>query len=638
MLNGTGMIGLCCAAANKEPTKPIIDNIADILMDSEKYKMLVFQSFEDMYAGSKNDEGGASIFKLLNLNMLDAVIVLPESIKDDSVTDEIVRSCRQADVPVISVDRTLENVFNISFGYGEAFGKIVEHILSWHGCKRIKLVAGYKGNEFSETRIDCCRSIMSRYGLTLADSDILYGDFWETPTYKAMDSFFASGEPLPQAFICCNDSMAMAVCLKLSEHGYRVPNDVIVTGFDGIETEKYHQPRITNAVRNNVTLAKTIVDMVDKVTSDRSIKPYNLVLEYDPVFTESCGCGRTVTESANRRLADFVQTYASALNYEEYANSLENKIAADPTPENVKRVLEKYCFKNSLICFTDEFWRFINNGSIDDRPPEFNGFRDMRIFASTFDEGKPDGTVFPASSIIPQLESSFGEYNTMFVIPLHFQDFVQGYFVTHFVRSEHHNERLYTLCNSLNRCLENMRTHEQMRTLNRRLEFMFTHDQLTKIYNRYGFYRGFRKSYNSVEGENRDVFIVSIDLNEMKYINDNFGHSAGDEALCLVSEALTAAAESCSGGVICSRFGGDEFVAAKVCPGNAMEQAEQYRVSFEKALSELNESSGKPYAVKVSLGVYSASLNEVDSIEGMIELADRLMYSDKAKHKRHPRI
>ena len=54
-------------------------------------------------------------------------------------------------------------------------------------------------------------------------------------------------------------------------------------------------------------------------------------------------------------------------------------------------------------------------------------------------------------------------------------------------------------------------------------------------------------------------------------------------------------------------------------------------------LEELNSTSGKPYRVNVGLGVYSASLEGVDSIDGLIELADRLMYSDKARHKRHPR-
>lgn len=638
MLNSSGMIGLCCTTVNKEPSKPIIDNLADLLKESGKYKMLVFQCFEDLYSGTNSEKGGASVFRLINYKMLDAMIILSETIKDRSVIEEIVRNCRENKVPVISVDGMIEGAFNISFGYGESFGTLVEHVISWHGCRRIKLVAGYKGNDFSQTRIDCCRDIMNRYGLTLSDNDIIYGDFWETPTYEAMDKFFASGEPLPQAFICCNDSMAMAVCLKLNEHGYRVPEDVIVTGFDGIETEKFHKPRLTNAVRNNRTLAESVMDMLENITSGREVSPYDIQLEYEPVFSESCGCGSSVPEAANRRLADFVLSYTSALNYEEYVNNIENCIAADPTPDNVRKVLEEYCFGNSMVFLTDEFWRFFTGESTGDRPQEFRGFGDMHVFASTFVDGrKPVGTVFPASRIMPQLESSFGDYMTMFVIPLHFQDSVQGYFITHFAREEHHNERLYTLCTSLNRCLENMCTHEQMRTLNKRLEFMFTHDQLTKIYNRYGFYKGFRDSYEALSGENRDVFIMSIDLNDMKYINDNFGHSAGDDALCLVSQALTKAGEFCSGGVVCSRFGGDEFVAAKVCSGNAKEQAELYRSGFESTLKELNRQSGNPYSVNVGIGIYSASLAAVDSIDGLIDLADRLMYSDKARHKRHPR-
>ena len=70
---------------------------------------------------------------------------------------------------------------------------------------------------------------------------------------------------------------------------------------------------------------------------------------------------------------------------------------------------------------------------------------------------------------------------------------------------------------------------------------------------------------------------------------------------------------------------------------HAVEQAEKYRCGFAERLSEINAASGKEYQVQVGFGVYSASISGVESIDGLIELADRLMYSDKAKHKRHPR-
>lgn len=639
MLNGEKIIGLCCAMANKEPSKSIIDNLAEALKKTGKYKLLVFHCFEDMYFKSRSVIGGRSIFSLINYDMIDVMIVIPGSLYDGTIIEDVAGKCRKYNIPVISFDIPVEGASLVSYDYQQAFGSIVEHILEKHGCKRIKLIAGIKDNPFSQTRVDSCRRIIKSHGLSLSDDDIYYCDFWEEPTYAAMDRYFASGEPLPDAFICCNDSMAMAVCLKLNEHGYHVPDDVIVTGFDGIEMEKYHKPRLTTAVRNDKALAEAMLEMADKLTSAPGVDPFKTVLDHEPVFSESCGCACSRNEDSNRRLTELVKGYEYSLSYEEHVNSMENCIASDPSPENVRRVLEQFCFGNTMICLTDEFYRYISGEDDHARHEEFRGFVDMHLFVCTYTDGRkadPDA-VFPASRIVPQLSASFGDYNTLFIIPIHFQDTVRGYLVTHYSPDVHNNERLYTFCTSLDRCLETMLIHEHMSALNRRLEFMFTHDQLTNIYNRYGFYKGFRESYEALAGTDLDVFIVSIDLNDMKYINDTYGHSAGDDALCVTAKALTEAAASCGGGVICSRFGGDEFVAAKICLGDAKEQAELYRSGFAQALESLNASSEKPYSVNVGLGVYSASLEGVDSIDGLIDLADRLMYSDKARHKRHPR-
>ncbi len=625
--------------ANKEPTKTIIDKLAEQLKDSGEYRLLVFQCFEDMYFKTRSDIGGKSIFSLINYDMVDAMVVVPGSMHDDTVIEGIAENCGKFGVPLISVDVPVNGASCVMFDYGDAFGGIVEHILEYHNCKRIKLIAGIKDNSFSETRVERCRGIMAKHGLTLGENDVFYCDFWEGPTYEAMERFFASGEPLPDVFICCNDTMAMAVCLKLSEHGYHVPDDVLVTGFDGIETEKYHQPRLTTSSCSNQALAEAILDMAERLISDKAAKPYQTVLKNKPVFSESCGCALPDNGDHNHKLSELVKSYSYLLNYEEHVNGMENSIATDPSLENVCKMLKKYCFGNTLICLTDEFYRYFSGEDSGKQLEQFRGFGDMHEFVCTMSDGRTidRNATFPAKKLIPMLENSFSEYNTLFVVPVHFQDMVQGYLVSHYVPDEHHNERLYSYCTSLNRCLETMRTHEHLAALNQRLEFMFNHDQLTRIFNRYGFYNGFRSSFISLEGEKRDVFIVSIDLNDMKYINDTFGHSAGDEALCITANALSAAAENCGGDVICSRFGGDEFVAAKICAGDAVKQSEIYRESFVRALEKINAESGKPFEVVVSMGVYAASLEGVDSIDGLIELADRLMYSDKARHKRHPR-
>ena len=125
-------------------------------------------------------------------------------------------------------------------------------------------------------------------------------------------------------------------------------------------------------------------------------------------------------------------------------------------------------------------------------------------------------------------------------------------------------------------------------------------------------------------------------MNDMKHINDNYGHHAGDDALRIIANSLTMASENDSD-IIWSRFGGDEFVVAKICSGTALEESSRYREAFVAALEALNETSGNPYKVQVSIGVYCASLNSVEGVDELIDLADHLMYNDKARHKRQPR-
>ena len=630
-------IGVCCTAMHKEPVRPIIDELARLVMESESCRMIVYQSFGDLYYNNNGDYGSRSVFDLINADMLDVMILFPDKIFDKGVVRSIIDRCTASGVPVLCVDEEIEGTYGMPLAHGKAFSEIVEHVLSVHGCRRVKLVAGVKDNPFSETRVESCREVMARYGLTLDEGDILYGEFWETPTYEAMDRFFESGEPVPEAFICCNDSMAMAVCVKLNQHGLKVPDDVIVTGFDGIEMEKYHTPRLTTAFYDPAAVAARAMELIREVTSEQAPPPYSSPVYYTPVISESCGCKEHSLMDSNHSLVKYVNNNSSYRYYEEHLDNMENEVAVDPSIENVHDVLSRYSFGASVLCMTERMMRYFGSDEVHDDAAEQTTYpQNMIVFSSTFDDGRfTEGTLFSSEELLPNLDGVFvSEYKTIYVLPVFFQRNVIGYYVTPYVAQELHNERLYSFSLTLNRCLETMRLHEHLSILNRRLSFLFNHDQLTGIYNRYGFYENFAAQMKSV-AEGGDVFVVSADLNGMKEINDMYGHNAGDDALIVTARSLTEAAGSDSE-IICSRFGGDEFVVARVCGGDARERGELFCGSFYKALARFNE-EGRPYRVDVGVGLYSAPLTEVSSIDALLELADKLMYSDKARYKRKPR-
>lgn len=630
-------IGVCCTTVHKEPVKDIIDSLARKVNESGEYRMLVYQCFGDLFYFTSSDYGARSVFDIFSCDMLDVMVVLTTSIHDRSVVDKIVSKCLANGVQVISVAEKIDGAYCCDLGFGEAFSEIVEHVVSVHGCKNIKVMAGYPDNEFSLTRVNSCAEVMQRHGLKLEEKDILYGNFWDQPTYEAMDAFFASGEPLPDAFVCCNDSMAIAVCSKLMERGYKIPDDVIVTGFDGIEIERYHNPRLCTAVCDSNKIADAVMKMSEDIMSGASCEPYSVQVSYDPVFSESCGCCHHSSSDRNRLLTDYVRAHSEFRVFEEHMDNMENDIAADPTPDKVRSALKSYGFKQSALCVTKATRDYFSGSTNTESIPETNYPQQMVLFCSTFEDGsQPDGAEFSSDILLPDLDGAFDfGGKTLFVIPVFFQRNIIGYYVTPYVQQNMHNDRLCTFSMTLNRCLETMRLHEHLSVLNKRLSFLFTHDQLTGIYNRYGFYDSFSGCIENLDGRN-DVFIVSADLNDMKDINDKFGHSAGDDALMITAKALTMAADG-DEQIICSRFGGDEFVVAKVCTGDADKQGERYRSRFTAALEELNASSGKPYVVRVSFGMYHSALENVHSIDSMLELADELMYSDKARYKRRPR-
>ena len=68
------------------------------------------------------------MYKLINYDMLDAMVIVPFSMHDHAVIDQVVQECIKHDVPLISIDMEIPGAFTVQFGYGEAFGTIVEHV------------------------------------------------------------------------------------------------------------------------------------------------------------------------------------------------------------------------------------------------------------------------------------------------------------------------------------------------------------------------------------------------------------------------------------------------------------------------------------------------------------------------------
>ncbi|MDD6340917.1 MAG: GGDEF domain-containing protein [Eubacteriales bacterium] len=154
-------------------------------------------------------------------------------------------------------------------------------------------------------------------------------------------------------------------------------------------------------------------------------------------------------------------------------------------------------------------------------------------------------------------------------------------------------------------------------------------DSLTGLRNRYGF-ETFWENYLSRHTQ-AEVFVMMIDINNFKQINDMFGHSEGDAALTDVSSALKISCENMPNKLLACRYGGDEFlISGRDITGNELSELGE---NINKYLNDEKRTANRRYILSVSTGIATGVCSDYDDLEHLIRVADEAMYDAKKNMK-----
>jgi len=151
-------------------------------------------------------------------------------------------------------------------------------------------------------------------------------------------------------------------------------------------------------------------------------------------------------------------------------------------------------------------------------------------------------------------------------------------------------------------------------------------DPLTSLFNRRSLERALEEFFTLCKQSKMSFSLVLIDLDDFKYVNDNYGHHVGDLVLVRVAKVLRTSMRAKD---IVGRWGGDEFIA--IMPNTDLENAKKVVERIKSQLEKMEIlAEGRRFKVSISAGVVQCGEN-FQSLLDMIKEADRLMYMDKKK-------
>ena len=156
-------------------------------------------------------------------------------------------------------------------------------------------------------------------------------------------------------------------------------------------------------------------------------------------------------------------------------------------------------------------------------------------------------------------------------------------------------------------------------------------DELTGLYNRRGFLTLAEQQLKIASRLNKKLYLLSADLDDLKVINDSFGHHEGDSALIETSKILR---QNFRDSDIIARIGGDEFVVMPIEMSDDLSETILNRLNqgFEKS----NEKNKMRYRISISTGIVSYDPDQPVSVEDMLVQADKAMYEHKRLKKMGP--
>jgi len=572
--------------------------------------------------------GEYEIFKLPAFENYDGVIIDIDSIQNKQMQEYLLDNINKSNIPCVSFNHEMAIGNQICFDNEQGFRELVEHIIVDHGITDICYLSGPFGNRDAIQRMDIFKNIMGEHQAKVTDDMIYEGDFNFGSGKELAQHFINSGKKLPRAFVCANDYMAIGLMEELKENGIKIPEDVIITGYDNCEVSGFTSPRLTTVDRGEFEAGVLAYQKLIRNINKSEKRSFNQV-SGKPIFSETCGCSLCKNTDENDTSSDtkkisLVDTKMHMDQSLDLIKGLTIELSGIANIDSFERSLEKYISKMGM-----DYFYFCQCGSRESYYDELETLasgekikRDMTIYPDTvwcpiaYEKGEWNNYPKFSSKLLFPPQSKYNKEGTYYIVmPVHQAEICIGYSIIGNFDEYLSGRVLQHLILGIDEALGNIRRNDIMTTMLAKINQKWQYDELTGLYNRSGMIQNAQNLINEAASEGNGIAVFFFDLDGLKAINDSKGHEAGDEYIVAMAKMLK---KGTSDKDIVIRYGGDEYIVIAK------------RTSWDdslKLLNTLQENIVEP--VSASGGCVFDYISQMDELNTLIEEADKKMYASK---------
>ena len=566
--------------------------------------------------GNAKDKSEYRIFSLPDLSSFDGVILLGNQIVLKRVRNELISRIDEAGIPAVSIGCPLPGCVLVCHDNHAAQKAIANHVIREHNARRLVYLTGNLENDCPEgpERLAGFQEACRENNIPSENIQVLEKTWRTTDGRDVINQWLEEDFPLPDAFISANDEMALGMMEALQENNIRVPENVIVTGYDNLDSAQLSCPRLSSVFCDyrqlNYRAMETLIDMIDE-----KHVPSVVHGPFEVIASESCGCSGEDQQDTLRdryfRQTRFLRSFYL----------LQGQLAEELFEANNLKDLTAAVLRNRAIFGCHDIFLCINDYYFDNYE-KAEWTQDSESYGAEMVLAGRSYIRFPTRQLLP--EPYLSRERFLIFYPLHYNTYSIGYIAMDGLSEAAKMNLHESILNFLEIAIENIRKKELLRRFNEMLDDLYVHDGLTRLYNRFGLERYGDETFTRMIKKYGSVQVLFTDLDDMKTINDVYGHDAGDTALKAVAKILR---ENCGEEDFIMRYGGDEFVIIAV--GTAPDLKERILAGAEA----WNENSEVPFRLGMSIGQVLVTKKTKRSLDECIREADAMMYDIKTERK-----